>query len=99
LGSSERSARLLAAAGGDAEHAARIEHVLEDLRAHSKPPANVIRLPRVRDDWLDSQELEAELEPSLSPAKAWAIAAAIGLVSWAILAGLAFLVYRFAFGR
>jgi len=87
LASSDRGARLLAAAGGDAEHAARIDHVLDDLRAHSVAPraAEVIELPRRPYD----RELEHvdELEERLRPVAGWTVAIALSLLAWLALFG------------
>jgi hypothetical protein len=94
LATSERGPRLLAATGGDAEHAARIDRVLEDLKAHSSTPrsSEVIRLPTRPYD-----REERELEPELEAPAAWtslSVGVAIGaglllvLILFAIAGGL-----------
>jgi len=101
-----RSNRLLAAAGGDEEHAARIEGVLEDLAAHScrstdvdesagLAPAPVISLPlRPYDRELDVAELE--LPGVLPSVAAWLVAIGVALAAWAALAAVAFALYSLA---
>ena len=85
--SPERGARLLAAAGGDADHAQRIDEVLTDLRAHSVAPrsAEVVELPRRPYD----RELEHvdELEERLRPVAGWTVAIALSLIAWLALFG------------
>jgi hypothetical protein len=95
LASSERGARLLAAAGGDAEHADRIDRVLEDLAANSSAPrsSEVIQLPaRPYDRELDPEPLPVLRSPA-SPVVVWAGVALLGLLAWALLAAVAFGLY------
>jgi hypothetical protein len=95
LATSERGPRLLAAAGGDAEHAARIDRVLDDLNAHSHAPrsSEVIQLPRRPFD----RELEEEPDVELL-APAW-LRSPIAFVVWAVIGlGLSAVVAALAFG-
>src|SRR5215472_10294951 len=96
--SPERAARLLAAAGGDAEHAQRIDDVLTELRAHSHAPrsAEVIELPRrPYDQALDDVDEELELaHPRLSAGAAWLVAIAASVAVWLVLAAIAFGVWE-----
>jgi hypothetical protein len=91
LASSARGARLLAAAGGDAEHAARIDRVLDDLVDNAvipePPPAasEVIRLPARPYD----QELEPEL---VSRPVGWTAALVLGAIGWLVVLGLIYAV-------
>ena len=86
--------RLVAASGGDVEHARRISDVLEQRRAAAQS-AEVIRLPRLYpDDWL---EPGAELESPpfrFSTGLAWAVAIGIGLAIWGLVAAIAYGGYR-----
>jgi hypothetical protein len=92
LRSSERGARLLAAAGGDAEHADRIDRVLDDLRSNARP-ADVIQLPKRPYD----REAELELErgrPRLDSFLAVFVWALAGLGAWALVVALGFGLYE-----
>ena len=95
LASSTRGARLLAASGGDAEHAARIDAVIDDLTDHAviplRPPQEVpdealevIRLPRRPYD----RDVDDELVPRVSRPTGWTTALVLGGLSWLILAGV-----------
>jgi hypothetical protein len=94
LASSERGARLLAATGGDAEHAARIDRTLEDLRANSRPPAPVIRLPaRPYDREQELEELELAPRSFLDSPVSLVVWAGVGVGIWVVLAAIAFVLY------
>jgi hypothetical protein len=88
--------RLVAASGGDVEHAARIEAVLADLRANSKAPrsADVICLPS-RRPYDREREPELELPPRsfLDAPVSLVVWAGVGLLIWVVLAALAFGLY------
>ena len=103
LSSTDRGARLLAASGGDLEHAERIDGVLDDLRAHGSAPADfisedggnvgrsapVISLPRPYDRELE-QELEVE---AVANVLGWWPATLLGLAAWFSLFGVAWSIY------
>lgn len=96
LRTTERGPRLLAASDGDAEHAARIDRTLDDLRAHSRELAPVVHLPRPHVDAsgrVPPYDLELdEFDPPLErdPLGGWLLALAIGLGAWAIIAAIAY---------
>jgi hypothetical protein len=95
LESIDRNARLLAASGGDRDHADRIGAVLDDLGANarlSRPPAEVIRLPRPYDQELEEPPaFRTTGEPAVSPLGAgWLLAAIAGVLVWALIVGVAF---------
>jgi len=103
LQSTERGARLLAASDGDAEHAERIDRVLEDLREHALGPplAPVVHLPRPYDYECDVDESAGLRELSLAdkprtdlPLSAMLVGAGFGIASWIVLAAIAFGIYE-----
>jgi hypothetical protein len=97
LSGSKEVNRLVAASGGDVEHAKRIEAVLEDLRANSKAPrsADVICLPSRPYDYEREPELELA-PPILRSPVSFAVWAGVGLLIWVVLAALAFAAYSLA---
>jgi hypothetical protein len=85
-----RGAEILAASGGDAEHALRI---IEELKQRA-PSAQVIRLPR--EPILDFNEVLSDVDDD-SPASApfpFVLAIALGLAVWVAVAAIAFVVYE-----
>jgi hypothetical protein len=93
LRSSTRGARLLAASAGDADHAARIDRTLEELRANSRPPAEVISLPARPYDREQEPELELAPRAFLDSPLSLVVWAGTGVLVWVVLAAVAFAVY------
>jgi len=92
LASSTRGARLLAASGGDAEHAARIDAALSE-RGLEASPAEVIRLPVGPYDRALDDELELE---AVANVLGWWPAMLLGLAGWLLIAGAAWTIYALA---
>lgn len=92
LGATDRGARLLAASGGDVEHAERIAGELERYACNvdeSAGIAPVISLPRPYDRELE-QELEVE---AVANVLGWWPATLLGLAAWFSLFGVAWSIY------